>query len=58
MSHAWTQREVKLNEEELARKEHDRTKVQAHLELKQNLEVVFYDQVCLCRPASHLVLAS
>jgi hypothetical protein len=43
----WSQKEVELNDEELARKERERKKAQAHLESKQNLDVVFYDQVCL-----------
>ena len=47
MSRMWSQKEVELDDEELARKERERKKGQAHLESKQNLDVVFYDQVCL-----------
>ena len=39
MSCIWSQKEIELNEEELARKKWERKKVQAHLESKQNLDV-------------------
>lgn len=35
-----------MNDEELAKKERERKKAQAHLESRQNLDVLFYDQVC------------
>jgi hypothetical protein len=46
--------EVELNGEELARKERERKKAQAHLESKQNLDVVSYDQVHLYNPIQYL----
>lgn len=35
-----------MNDKELAKKERDRKKAQAHLESWQNLDMLFYDQVC------------
>jgi predicted nucleotidyltransferase len=45
MSRVWTQKEVELNHEELAKKERERKKAEAQLESKHNLDVLFYDQV-------------
>lgn len=52
MSRVWSQREIQMNNEELARKEREREKAQAHLESKQNLDVLFYDKVSLQQLAS------
>jgi hypothetical protein len=54
MSRMWSQMEVELNGKELARKERERKKAQAHLESKQNLDVVSYDQVHLYNPIQYL----
>jgi hypothetical protein len=45
MSHIWTQKEVELNHKELTKKEHERKKVEAQLEFKHNLNMLFYDQM-------------
>jgi len=48
------QKEVELNNEELAKKEWERKKAEAQLESKYNLDVLFHDQVSLL----HSVLCS